>query len=183
MAGLPTFFGNPVSSYADHHLDLVGVGKLLALSPDPAMNVVAGMRYRTEFGDRNIYTLLAGSQSEIAEKHQLGSKQRGHTLFTEDMSYSKFASLLSNDWQIRETRLTEEFGFDDLLRAHDDIIPLFAISPKGRIEVMTADTDLRPEEDWKVLSLTGPRTERKKLEAKKEEHRENAEQVQPQPNE
>lgn len=181
MAGLPTFFGNPVSSYADHHLDLVGVGKLLALSPDPAMNVVAGMRYRTEFGDRNIYTLLAGSQSEIAEKHQLGSKQRGHTLFTEDMSYSKFASLLSKDWQIRETLLTDEFGFDDLLRAHDDIIPLFAISPKGRIEVMTADTDLHPGEDWKVLSLTGPRTERRKLEAKKEEHRENEEQAQPQP--
>lgn len=173
MAGLPTFFGNPVSSYADHHLDLVGVGKLLALSPDPGLNVVAGMRYRPEFGDRNIYTLLATSQTDTAEKHQLGSTQRGQTLFTGDMSYSKFASLLSKGWKIRETLLTEAFGFDDLHNAHDDIVPLFAISPKRRIEVLTAHSNLKPEQGWLVLSLTSPSTEQKKLESKKIEHRRN----------
>ena len=33
MDGLSTFYGNPVSSHADQHLDLVGYGKLLGLSP------------------------------------------------------------------------------------------------------------------------------------------------------
>ena len=33
MEGLPTYFGNPASEHADLHLDLAGLGYLLALSP------------------------------------------------------------------------------------------------------------------------------------------------------
>ncbi|HAV67306.1 MAG TPA: sodium:proton antiporter, partial [Alcanivorax sp.] len=44
MEGLPTFYGNPVSSHADQYLDLVGYGKLLGLSPRRELNTMATMR-------------------------------------------------------------------------------------------------------------------------------------------
>lgn len=158
MLGLETFFGNPVSSYADHHLNLVGIGKLLGLSPRPGFNVVASMRYGSEFGSRNIYSLLTSNDTDTPEKHQLGSTRRGYTLFGEDVSYSKLASLLSQDWSIRETRLSEEFTYADLLASRGgDLIPLFAITPKDRLEVFVAGGDIEPEAGWKVLALTPPK--------------------------
>lgn len=164
MLGLETFFGNPVSSYADHHLNLVGIGKLLALSPRPGFNVVASMRYSSEFGSNKVYSLLTSSETDAPEKHQLGSTHRGYTLFADDMSYSKFASLLSKDWVIRDTKLSEEFTYADLLASRaGDLIPLFAITPKGRIEVFVADGELEPEAGWKVLALTPPKTAEQRL--------------------
>lgn len=158
MEGLDTFYGNPVSSYADHHLDLMGIGKLLALSPQAGNNVAAGMRYRSEFGDDNIYTLLSTADKETAEKHQLGSGHRGQVLFDENMSFSKFASLLAQGWEIRETKLTDAFGFDDFIKTHEhNVVPLFAITPKGRHQAFVEDGDLKPEAGWKILSLTAPR--------------------------
>ena len=38
MEGLPTYFGNPASQHAESHLDLVGLGHLLALSPSGELN-------------------------------------------------------------------------------------------------------------------------------------------------
>ncbi len=158
MEGLDTFFGNPVSSYADHHLDLMGIGKLLALSPQAGNNVAAGMRFRSEFGDDNIFTLLSPADTDTAERHQLGSGHRGHVLFGQNMSYSKLASLLAQGWEIRETKLTDAFGFDDFLQVHEhNVVPLFAITPKGRHQAFVEDGQMKPEAGWKILSLTAPR--------------------------
>jgi NhaP-type Na+/H+ or K+/H+ antiporter len=164
MEGLETFYGNAVSAYADQHLDLIGIGRLLALSPSLGINVVASMRYSTEFGTFKVYTLLASTETDKAEKHKLGSQHRGHTLFDKDMSYSKLASLLSKGWEIRVTKLSEEFDFTNLVQWHDGkVVPLFAISPKGRLEVFVDEGELDPKPGWQVLSLTPPKTEEAKM--------------------
>ncbi len=57
MAGLRTFYGNPVSAYADRRLDLIGIGRLLGLSPYLDQNALAALRYRTEFGAGEVYSI------------------------------------------------------------------------------------------------------------------------------
>ncbi|GGD06587.1 cation:proton antiporter [Halopseudomonas salina] len=163
MEGLETFYGNAVSAYADQHLDLVGVGRLLALSPSLGINVVASMRYGSEFGAKKVYTLLSTTETDTAEKHKLGTEHRGHTLFDKGMSYSKLASLLSKGWEIRTTKLSEEFDFTNLAQLHEGkVVPLFAISPKGRLEVFVDEGTLDPKPGWQVLSLTPPKNEEAK---------------------
>lgn len=169
MDGLETFYGNAVSAYADQHLDLIGIGRLLALSPSLGINVVASMRYSSEFGTGKVYTLLSTTEADKAEKHKLGTEHRGHTLFDKGMSYSKLASLLSQGWEIRTTRLSEEFDFTNLAQLHEGkVVPLFAISPKGRLEVFVDEGTLDPKPGWQVLSLTPPKTEEAKLVAQRE---------------
>ncbi|MBL4611432.1 cation:proton antiporter [Halopseudomonas sp.] len=169
MEGLETFYGNAVSAYADQHLDLIGIGRLLALSPSLGINVVASMRYSSEFGTGKVYTLLSTTETDKAEKHKLGTEHRGHTLFDKGMSYSKLASLLSQGWEIRTTKLSEEFDFTHLAQLHEGkVVPLFAISPKGRLEVFVDEGVLDPKPGWQVLSLTPPKNEEAKLVAQKE---------------
>ncbi|HEY7774569.1 MAG TPA: sodium:proton antiporter [Marinagarivorans sp.] len=158
MDGLDTFYGNPVSEYADRKLELVGIGRLLCLSPHRELNVVASMRYRSEFGKDELYTLRSSSDTQATEKHQIAADHRGHTLFNVDMTYGKLASLLSKGAEIRKTKLSAEFTFDDLLAQGDgQITPLYALSPKGRLSLFVEGGDLKPAAGWVVLSLVSAR--------------------------
>ncbi len=152
MEGLGTFYGNPVSSHADQHLDLVGYGKLLGLSPRRELNTMATMRYRLEFGEANVYSLPWVSEKE--DKHEVAAQHRGATLFSSEASYARLASLISQGAEIRRTRITDEFSFDAYLKVEDrHVLPLFAIDPRDRVHVFTAEAQPEPKPGWSVIGL------------------------------
>jgi len=154
MDGLNTFYGNPVSEYADSHLELVGIGHLLGLSPHRELNALACMRYRLEFGEKRLFSLPSANQENASEKQVIASKHKGHTLFNNDLSFSKFASLLSQEAKTRVTTLSETFSFNDLINQQQNkLYPLFAIDNKDRIHVFCDDREITPEAGWSVISL------------------------------
>jgi hypothetical protein len=122
------------------------------------------MRYRSEFGERNIYLLMTGTEASVSEKHKITTEQRGYILFGEEMTYSRLASLLSQGAEIRSTKLSEEFDFDDfLIEKGSEAEPLFAINPKGRLYVFVVEEELHPEAGWTLISLyTNPQKVEKK---------------------
>ena len=84
----------------------------------------------------------------------MASEQRAYTLFSDDASYAKLASLVSQDAGVCTTKLSEDFSFEDFRRKHGKrAIPLFAISPKNRLEVFVAGGKLEPTADWSIISL------------------------------
>lgn len=170
MLGLDTFYGNPVSDYADQRLELAGLGNIMALSPQRDLNVLTCMHYKSEFGPTHVFTLRSTTDNKNSDKHQIGYDHRGYLLFNEDMTYGKFASLLSQGAEIRSTKLTEEFSFADFKeKSGGNAIPLFAISPKGRLEVFVDGNTLQPEAGWQILSLSSkPRNLTEKIESVKE---------------
>lgn len=154
MQGLRTFFGNPVSQYADRTLDLAGIGRVLALSPDPYRNALAILRYRHEFGQENCYGLRVQPEEDQAEEHRVGPEHRGRTLFGRKVSYSSLAERLMEGGEIRATPLTEKFDMSDLLHESEArALPLFALDPKGRLHVYAQDGDPEPEAGWTVIAM------------------------------
>lgn len=152
MDDLPTFYGNVVSEYADQRLDLVGIGQLLALSSVHHENAVATMRYRTEFGSENIYSLQVISEKEGDVK--TGKPSVGRTAFGDDVSFTGLSKMVGEGACIRSTGLTDEFGYDDYHQEYDKrAIPLFAISPSGKMRVYTASQDLKPGSGWTIISM------------------------------
>ncbi len=153
MEGLGTFYGNPVSQHADQYLDLIGLGKLLGLSPRRELNTMSTMRYRIEFGEQNIFSLPT-QKTEKEVKHEVAPEHRGATLFGADMTYARLASLLSQGAEIRKTRLTEEFDFEAYRNAPGrQVWPLFAIDSRDRVQVFTAESQPEPKAGWHVLGL------------------------------
>lgn len=154
MEGLDTFYGNPVSEYADRKLELVGIGRLLGLSPQRELNVVSSMRYRSEFGKNELYTLRTQQDSQVTEKHRVSSDHRGNTLFAQDVTYGRLAGLISRGAEIRRTKLTEEFGFEKYCeQLEKESTPLFALTPKGRLHFFTTEKALAPDSGWTIYTL------------------------------
>ncbi|MDZ7662043.1 sodium:proton antiporter [Thiohalophilus sp.] len=170
MAGLPTYYGNPISAHADQCLDLVGIGRMLALSPMADVNVLAGLRFRREFGSGAIYTLQTAQEKDAPDKLIAAEEHRGYRLFGEDITFTKLSSLISQGAEIHDTRLSDDFSFEDFQHKYGKrATPLFAIDPRGRIQVFVVDGKLAPQADWTILSLIEPSEEEK---AKAQEEKE-----------
>lgn len=157
MDGLKTFYGNPVSEYAEQRLDLTGIGKLLGMSPERSINTVAGMRYGNEFGQHNVFAMRTSVDARLTGKHIAGEEHRGQYLFAEDLTYGKFSSLLSQGAEIRSTRLTSEFTYEDFLKQNgSDATPLFAVTPEGKVITSLISKTFEPAVGWKIISLFRP---------------------------
>lgn len=153
MAGLETYFGNVVSAHADCNLDLLGVGQLFAMSRRPAMNSLAAIKYQPEFGKGHIFTLRNAEEKDFSEKDRLTTKFRVPRLFGEDISAQKMASLISQGYEIKSTKLTDEFGVDEFEKHYGKVLKLFAIDNKGVLKVYTDSYTPNLQNGWSVMFL------------------------------
>jgi len=153
MDNLPTYFGNPTSQHAEAHLDLVGLGHLLALSPSGELNTLACMRFRHEFGAR-LFSLTSGQESRRTDKHRASDQHRGHNLSPRELSYPQFAGLLSRGAEVRSTLLSESFGWEQYQALYGNAATLlFARDPSGWMHVASGTRPLNPAEGWLVIAL------------------------------
>ncbi len=162
MLGLQTFYGNVVSEHADRHMDLMGIGKLLAISKRPTVNALASMRYRREFGTKNVFIIKTEEERHTREKDHIAQEYTAPFLFGGSVTQAQLTGLLSSGYEIRSTPLTENFGYDSYIETHGDkAIPLFAITKKGQLVPYIENIIVNPEAGWTILSLL-PRQERDK---------------------
>jgi len=154
MDGLPTYLGNPVSEHADRHLELVGIGRMLALSPHDSVNLAAALHYRMELGKNNVYSLLSKESNGSSNSQQVSAMRRGKSLFGSEVTYTSLQSALAAGAAIKITNLTESFGTAELRKTHGEgIIPLFAIDERERIHVFSVGETVVPGAGWSILSL------------------------------
>lgn len=157
MAGLRTFYGNPVSEFADRWLDLVGIGRMIGLSPDPDVNALAALRYKPEFGAGEIYSIQSTVDVSGEQRRAVARQFRGRLLFGDDVSYATLADMIRAGATMRTTNLTKEFDYRDFLRQHwKRAVPMFALDPKGHLHIFTAGKDIEPGEGWRVVALVQP---------------------------
>lgn len=153
MLGLETYYGNPMSSHAAEYLDLIGIGNLISVTSDKHFNVVLANYFRAEFGERRVFFL--NGKTKEHEKHRLAEKKHGRTLFGDAVSYKKLASLLNQGAEIKHTKLTAEFQWQDYVMNYVDghRLSLFTVDPKGNIHILSNDSTHTTEAGWTVVSL------------------------------
>jgi len=153
MAGLRTFFGNPASEHADVHLDLTGLGTLLALSTRREMNTLSCVRFAPEFGRGRIYRLRLLTPGE-SPRQSLTKVQSGQPLFGPDITHRQIRERLEAGATIRSTRLTETFGWKEYRERHgEDALLLFTIDERGNLRPATGKEKWQPKAGWTVLVL------------------------------
>lgn len=157
LNGLDTYFGEPVSEHADRNLDLIGMGKMIALSPRGELNALACMHYRMELGYTSVFALQTKSNSDVTDPRKTTARRFGFMLFGRDITYSSLAGLVSEGWGVSKTGLTESFTYDDYLQLYNnEIVPMFAITPNGKLHIFTADKAVSPLAGWSVISFVPP---------------------------
>ena len=154
MAGMETFYGNPLSEHAERYMDLTGYTHLMAISRSAEANAVVCDRYRHEFGPKRVFAIQSAGGDEDDDRQGLVQRLRANMLFARDLTWSKLASLLSQDVEIRATRLTDEFDFEAFVaRWGNKATQLFAFDSENKLRVRVLDQSWHPETGWKLVSV------------------------------
>src|SRR5699024_9619925 len=153
MSGLRTYFGNPISDHADHHLDLIGIGRLFAMSTDREMNTLSEIHYRHEFGERKIYRLKFSDEKVKSERDDKQGNFHSQWLFGKDVTYAKLASMLSKKARIKITNITDSYSFEQYKADNKQFVPLYTVDKEGKLHVITDNFDGVVPRDRKLISL------------------------------
>lgn len=157
MEGLETFYGNAVSEYADLHLDLSGIGNLLALSHQRYVNIIAAIHYSADFGESKVYRLASTVDSRGAEKHSLASSFQGGQLFGEDITYAVLLGKISEGYTIKSTTLSETFNWERYKEKYSaSRVPLFILESKSSIKPFLAGSNPSVQQGVTIISLAKP---------------------------
>jgi NhaP-type Na+/H+ or K+/H+ antiporter len=166
MQGLDTFFGSPTSQYADHHMELTGIGRLLAMSTRRELNSLAVVHYRQEFGRERVYRLRNLAPEERHDRRNFAGSLLAPALFGDDMTHARFAELMGKGWRIKSTRLSETFDWPQFLDEYgSDVVPLFAKGERGGLRVMSSKRKVEPKPGWLVIALVPPEDKGSEAEA------------------
>jgi NhaP-type Na+/H+ or K+/H+ antiporter len=171
LKGIRTHHGSIVSDKIVRKLDLSGIGKLIALTPNDGVNSLASIHFAEIFGTSEVYQLCP-KESENVPKEVVSKDLHGRFLFGEKIDYSYLTKRFTTGAIIKKTTLTEEYDFDTFKAQYGAAaLPLFLISEGGLLSVFTPDDSPLPKAGQKLLSLVDPdeREEKRKLKKKKEE--------------
>ena len=153
LEGLRAYFGNPLSEHAQAHLGLAGLGHLLALTPDPNLNVLACARFRADFGSGGVHALRARSGVD----DRVAAVPSADVAFGAGVRYDDLSSRLARGAEVRGTPLTDAFDARSFSRRFGShAVPLFAIDPHGRALIYTADRSPVPRAGWTIVALIDP---------------------------
>ncbi|MGM8899632.1 MULTISPECIES: cation:proton antiporter [unclassified Psychrobacter] len=153
MSGLRTYFGNPVSDHADHHLDLIGIGHLFAMSTDKELNTLSEIHYRHEFGEQKIFRLKFSDEKVKNERDTKQSNFHSQWLFGKDVTYTKLASMLSKKARIKITNITDSYSFEQYKADNKQFVPLYTLDKEGKLSVITDKFDGVVPRDRKLVAL------------------------------
>lgn len=155
LAGLPAYEGNVLGEYVLDELDLRGIGRLLALTPNDEVNALAAQRFTPVFERAGVFQ-LPPAQIRKGEK-TVPQEMHGQLLFSADLTYADLSERYNaRGYVFRATNLTEDFDYDAFRQRYgESVLPLFVLRSSGAVTVVTARGDVRPRPGDTVVSL-GP---------------------------
>lgn len=164
MQGLDTHYGNALSDEVLEDLDLVGVGRLLAMTPNNEVNSLAAIHFPEVFSRSEIYQLPMAEMDDATSSNTVPPAHlTGRFLFGSEMTYAHLTDKFRDGAIVKATKLTGDFNYDDFVRQYGDLaIPLFLITERNKLRIYTADNQPIPKPGNTIISLVEPSGERDK---------------------
>lgn len=142
--GLDTYYGSIISEYIIDQLNLDGIGRLLAMTPNKGVNSLASIHFNKIFGRNEVYQLCIDTK-ELHPRDTVSRELRGRVLFGENKTYNALNRAFQKRRELKVTGITKEFTYDDFLEEYgqDNVIPLFIITSEKKLTILTSRS--RPE--------------------------------------
>ena len=155
LQGLPTMLGSIISRYVQENIELSGIGRLLALTPNQEANTLADISFVRTFGRENVFQLSVTATPE-GRHERIHDDMQGRILFGNEWTYAELMSRIANGAVVRRTPLTAKFTLDDYYAQYGAAaIPLFVVDPKGIPTPIATDQAWDAGENTSVLALIG----------------------------
>ena len=167
MESLPTYSGSILAEYALDEINLGGIGRLLALTPNDWVNTLAVQRFVRIFGRAGCYQLPP--RDEPRGKQARHKHLHGRWLFGSVNNYVDLDERYAAGYTVKATKLSESFDYNAFHALYGETaVPMFIITEDGQLNVFTADRTSKPQSGQTLISLVDPKRDPPKRERPEE---------------
>lgn len=176
MSGLRSYCASILSDTVHEETDLNGIGRLLAMTANDEVNLLACRQYLHTFGRAGVYQLPLNPRSAGSRSKSI-SHMPGRILFDGTASFRTIEEMLANQYEIKATTLTEEFNFTHFKERYGiNSKVLFVIDAQKRLQIVTTETSKNPSTKQTVIALVSKAASVAKDELEKEKEKHNRDQ-------
>ncbi|PAP78140.1 cation:proton antiporter [Rubrivirga marina] len=146
-AGLDAQRANILAEGVIDDLELSGVGRLLAVTPNDEVNALAALHFGEVFESEEVYQLPMRADGPKSPATEIPRHLRGRPLFATDATFTALDERLNAGAGVHVVRLTEERTLAALLDEADTaeqlVTPLFLVRGE-KVRVYAEDADIVP---------------------------------------
>ncbi len=148
--GIDAMFGSIVSEKTLEHINLEGIGKFIAFTPNKGINSLAAIYFSRIFESADVY------QINTAPKFNQGlSKElRSNYLSSKKLEYPLLEHY-DETIKVKATKITEEYSFDKFIEQYgeDNVYPLFILSKDNKLTVFSDKNQPKPKNGETLISV------------------------------
>jgi NhaP-type Na+/H+ or K+/H+ antiporter len=153
-AGLPVFFGDILSEAAEHGVEIMSYGKVIAASDNDAYNTLVATDLAPEFGRDNVFQFKRAKQD--SRRHALPPTLGGRAI-AGGLTYYEIASKMNTGWEVRATRLSEDYTLEQWREANPEAVLLAELPEGGELRILSDEATPKAGPGTRLLSLSTPR--------------------------
>jgi len=157
LAGLPVFYGEILSDFADESVELGHVRMVLAATDNDAYNALVCTAMAPEIGRDRVFQLPMGAAEED-DPRGVAIGLRGKVAFGESAEYEDLWRHLVDGWLFSRTRLTDSYTYSEYLGDADSrALQVLLLKPDGRSLFVSPQQEVEPEPGDTLVSFAPPR--------------------------
>jgi hypothetical protein len=151
MRGLPAHEGSALAENVLDQLNLVGIGRLLAVTSNGELNAMACQEFHRIFGRTNVFQLPPqGAEKRAARERHL----HGTWLFSPSATFSAIDDYLRGGASVKATRLTREFDYNAYRAKYEALcLVCFVVTSSGRVRIGVAEREPAPKDGDTVVAI------------------------------
>jgi len=145
--------GSVLSARVQEEIELGGFSRLLAITPSDEVNLLATIEYSSIFGRSSIFRLYPRSKS-VAGHSITSDFRQGLFLFGKGMTHTYLSARITAGAELASAVIGKTFDMADFVRDNPKAIPLFFITPRGRLLVFSDGKPRVTSEDNTLIFMT-----------------------------
>jgi hypothetical protein len=155
--GCRTQYGSIISEDLLYDLQLEGIGRLMALTPNDEVNSLASLHFVDIFGRREVYQLPPPMATQKSRQNEMPLHLRGRYLFDKTATYDYIEARMRSGAVVKKNSMTDEFDFGTFMDKYGEkAIPLFVITESRQLRIFTVDSQPPVEPGCKLISIVDP---------------------------
>ncbi len=157
LAGVPVFYGEILSEFAEETVELAHVHTVLAATSNDAYNALVCMSIAPEVGQSRVFQLAMG-RADQADPKAVAREVRGNIAFDKDAVFEKLWRNHVRGWVFAKTRLTDTYSYSDFLGdVSTDALTILVISGEDNVQFVSSQTQVEPKAGDTIVYFTPPK--------------------------
>ncbi len=158
LAGLPVFYGEILSEFAEESVELAHVQTVLCATDNDAYNALVCTALAPDIGRDRVFQLAMGTTDDT-DPRGVSAGLIGNVAFASQAEFEWLWERHVEGWQFSKTRITDAYTYSDLLGdLPGDAMKTLILRDERKVIFIRAGAEIEPEEDDVLVFYGPPRT-------------------------